>query len=76
VQELILIISKCERIRKNAYEFHFKGFYLGEKIKILVVTNSEKVTLELDINYLLWAKKVDLINGILKVEILKIKKIQ
>lgn len=73
---IILIFSRCEKKLKENYQFHFRGFYCGKKIKSLVVCNSLEKALEVQHDYLLWAQKVDLIDGVLKVKIIKYKKIE
>jgi hypothetical protein len=71
----ILILSRCEKEIKEGYIFHFKGFYFGNKINKLVVKTYDKKNLVLNSDYLLWAHKVDVINGVLKVKVIKYKKI-
>lgn len=72
---IILIFSRCEKKIKDNYYFHFKGFYCGEKIKNLIVSEVGEGILEVQHEYLLWTTKVDLIGGVLKVKLIKCKKI-
>jgi hypothetical protein len=75
MQETLLILSKSEKCLNNEYIFHFKGFYKGIKIKSLIIKTSEKINLDLGRNYLLWGRKTDLIDGVLKLQLIKYKKI-
>ena len=85
IQELILVISRCVSKKKKLknddyfYQFHFKGYYLGKKIRIihLHLLESER---HLDFltkgeDYLLWVKRRAVDQEILTVELIKHKKI-
>ena len=85
MQELILIISRCVSIQKSVrgeqslYRFHFKGYYGGQKIKMihLISLNPEQLSQEFikGGDYLLWVKRKQINQEILVVELLKHKKI-
>jgi hypothetical protein len=67
MQELILVISRCVSKRrstkqeKSFYRFHFKGYYAGEKIKMIHLYTSKFDLLDEQLSkgddYLLWVKK-------------------
>jgi hypothetical protein len=59
----------------NCYQFHFKGYYKGEKIKVLKLDTNQNELFEVNMDYLLWTKKIDIFNGVLTVELIKFKKI-
>lgn len=73
--DLILIFSRCEKKIKDNYQFHFKGVYCGKKIKNLLISDVAEGVISIDSDYLLWTRKVDLIDGVLKVKLIKSKKI-
>jgi hypothetical protein len=73
--DLILILSRCGKIVNSDYQFHFKGFYQGLKIVNLVAITKHEEKFDVDQDYLLWGRKVDVNNGVLRVEIIKFKKI-
>jgi hypothetical protein len=75
MQDLVLIFSKCEKKRREVYEFHFKGFYNGKKIRVLNVKATAGTFIEVNCSYLIWAKKVDVIDSVLWVKLIKYKKI-
>ena len=85
MQELILVISKCVSNRKIAlngnfyYKFHFKGYYAGQKIKIINLypsfNESSVEQLSKGDDYLLWVKKRIVNQEILEVDLIKYKKI-
>jgi hypothetical protein len=82
MQELILVISRCVSKRKSVkgahsfYRFHFKGYYAGERIKIIHLFPSESETsLSKGDDYLLWVKRRRVHNEILEVELITFKKI-
>lgn len=57
----IIIISRCQKIRnRNAIEqtgeFHFKGVYLGESIKKIVLSIPLHQTITVDEEYILHIK--------------------
>ncbi len=81
MQELILIISRCLSKRKKVggpgdyYKFHFKGFYAGERIKMIhLFAAGDQLTKGDD--YLLWVKKKRVYCEKLEVELVKFKKIE
>ncbi len=77
----MIILSKCQRlikmVKKNQkfYQFHFRGFYQGEKVKEIRIRSGEDSDFEVGSEYLLWAKKLKLENGILHIEKIKMKKV-
>lgn len=85
MQELILIISKCVSVKRQSlkeddiYKFHFRGFYLGQRIRCIHIylsdlhKGSDQLTKGDD--YLLWVKRRKIINEVLEVELIKHKKI-
>ena len=73
--ELVLIFSRCEKKVNKDYQFHFKGYYQGHRIKNLLAQTLIYQHIELHQNYLLWSKKLELNNGVLRVKIIKYKKI-
>lgn len=82
MQDLILVISRClakrgsVKTKKVYYRFHFKGFYLGEKIKMIHLYTSENFheqNLTKGEDYLLWVKKMRVSKEILEVELIKHK---
>lgn len=79
--DLILILSQClkktKRVKHNEYfcKFHFKGYYLGEKIENILVKAQDGAEFEVGADYLLWVKRLSIESGILKVEPIKYKKI-
>ncbi len=85
MQDLILIISRCLSLRsspkthKSFYCFHFKGFYAGEKIKIIhlfpPVYGPIQEQLIKGEDYLLWVKRKNVKAGVLEVELISCKKI-
>lgn len=85
MQELILVISRCISKRKNPknsknfYRFHFKGFYRGQKIKVIhlhpPVEFADQQLIKGD-DYFLWVKRRRVENEILEAELIKYKKIQ
>lgn len=86
MQELILVISRCISKRKSPksnkyfYRFHFKGFYKGEKIKVIHLyapTEWECADQQLikGDDYFLWVKRVKVEDEILEVDLIKYKKI-
>ena len=75
IKDLILILSTCEKYQNGKFTFHFKGFYSGIYIKQIIVFEADKLDIEVKNNYLLWAQKLDIINGELRVQLIKIKKL-
>lgn len=85
MQELILVISRCVSKRRSAkgeksfYRFHFKGYYAGEKIKVihLYISKSNQLSEQLSKgdDYLLWVKRKQVNQEVLEVELIKYKKI-
>lgn len=83
MQDLILVISRCVSKRKSVkgeqcfYRFHFKGYYAGERIKIIhLFPSQEKESLSKGEDYLLWVKKLRVHQEILEVELITFKKIE
>lgn len=84
MQELILVISRCVSKRRSPkrnlsyYRFHFKGYYLGHKIKIIHLfpeNNELNEQLSKGDDYLLWVKRRRVLDEILEVDLIKYKKI-
>lgn len=82
MQDLILIISRCVSKRKSVkgeccfYRFHFRGHYLGERIKeIRIYPQSGNENLTKGDDYLLWVRKRRVNNEILEVDLISHKKI-
>jgi hypothetical protein len=85
MQELILIISRCVSIKKkicgkqSLYHFNFKGYYRGQKIKMIHLISIEPEQISQQFikgdDYLLWVKQKQIDQEILVVELLKHKKI-
>jgi hypothetical protein len=85
MQELILVISRCVSKRKSAkgeksfYRFHFKGYYAGEKIKVIHLFSDQFNLLPKQLSkgddYLLWVKRKRVYLEVLEVELIKYKKI-
>jgi hypothetical protein len=82
MQELILIISRCVSKRKSVkggpcfFRFHFKGYYAGERIKVIHVYPAEKhECLSKGDDYLLWVRKRRFYEEILEVDLISVKKI-
>ena len=82
MQDLILVISRCVSKRKSVkgekcfYRFHFKGFYAGEKIKIIhLYPGRDEEKLSKGDDYLLWVRKKRVNHEVLEVDLIKFKKI-
>jgi hypothetical protein len=87
MQELILVISRCVSKRKSVkgekcfYRFHFRGFYAGEKIKVIHLFLNENLNGKQDEqlskgdDYLLWVRKKRIFEETLEVELIRYKKI-
>lgn len=82
MQELILVISRCVSKRKSVkagqtfYRFHFKGYYAGERIKMIhLYPFGPEENLSKGDDYLLWVRKLRVHQEILEVEMISYKKI-
>lgn len=81
MSDLILVLSECEsslikyKTKEPYYRFHFKGYYLGEKIKEILVRVEDSTTLEKGELYLLWVKRNTIQNGKLFATLIRQKKI-
>ena len=83
MQELILVISRCLSKRKSVksqnsfYCFHFRGYYAGEKIKMIHLYSKQNQPQQLSKgdDYLLWVKRRRVYQEVLEVELIKYKKI-
>jgi hypothetical protein len=83
MQELLLIVSRCistKKMEKNSnsfHYFHFKGFYKGEKIRMLYIfqnnSRGEEYRFEKKSDYLIWGKRMHVEDKILKIEMIKCK---
>ena len=86
MQNFILIISRCLAVRKSPktknyyYCFHFKGCYLGQRIRQIHLhasasgfTSSQQLTKGED--YLLWVVRKKVQDGVLVAELVAAKKI-
>lgn len=63
----LLIYSKCISVKKNT-QFHFKGFYNGQRINEITVCNS--VNFIQGCEYLLWVRDLKVENKELFVELI------
>lgn len=82
MQDLILVISRCVSKRKSVkgercfYRFHFKGYYAGERIKVIhLFPEVDHEILSKGDDYLLWVRKRRVHQEILEVEMISYKKI-
>lgn len=84
MQELILVISRCVSKRKSVkgersfYRFHFKGFYAGERIKVIHLypdPENPEQSLSKGDDYLLWVRKRKVHQETLEVDLISFKKI-
>jgi hypothetical protein len=85
VQDFILIISRCLAVRKSPktknyyYCFHFKGYYLGEKIRQIHLLPARQDSVEQQLtkgdDYMLWVKRNKVEDGVLEAELIAAKKI-
>lgn len=81
VQELILLLSRClcnYTSDKNGYrysKFHFKGYYLGQKIIGIEAAQPSELDFDSGEDYLLWIKAISIEKGILNAVVIKAKKI-
>lgn len=81
MQELILVVSRCISRKKSVegkeyfFKFHFRGFYAGEKIKLIHLYSSRTEELSKGEDYLLWVKRKRVYQAILEVDLIKAKKI-
>lgn len=77
------IKKKISHERTSFYKFHFIGYYLGQKIKIIHLylpdgnssNNNEEKQLTKGEDYLLWVKCLRVNNEILEVKLIKYKKL-
>lgn len=82
MQEMILILSRCQARRKSPrtqkvfFRFHFKGFYSGAKIKEIHVYPGSPENFEKNRDYLLWVRRIAVKDLVLEVELLKYKEIK
>ena len=80
MSDLILVLSECEsslikyKTKEPYYRFHFKGFYLGEKVKEIFVRVEDSTVLEKGELYLLWVKRNSIQNGKLFATLIRQKK--
>jgi len=93
VDVIILIVGRClcqmiagkgedksGQLRVPQWKFHFKGYYLGLKIKEVrarprLGEQNANHHYDLGEDYILWAKPLDCSNEVLQVEIIKSKKL-
>jgi hypothetical protein len=80
MSDLILIVGRCLcQITKEKgavmNRFHFKGYYLGNKVKEVHVRSEDAMQFIKGVDYLLWVKSESIQMGILNVQCLKSKKI-
>ena len=82
MQEVVLVFSRCQAMRyspkshRKFYRFHFKGFYLGQKIKEIRLTAEMDLPIVTGEDYLLWVKPTGVEQSILTAQIIKYKKIE
>lgn len=69
----VIIVSKCLRVTKFAYEFHFKGVCAGEVVQKIVLTGKEDILKNEE--YLIYVQVFSIENGVLNGRILKAKKL-
>jgi hypothetical protein len=72
----VIIVSKCLRVtnftfNKKKYEFHFRGVFVGNKIRRIELTGASDLNIKKGEEYILYVKIVTLENGIIKGFILK-----
>ena len=72
----VIIVSKCLRVTKftfdkKKFEFHFRGVYVGNKIRKVELIGPNGLNIKKDEEYILYVKIVTLENGIIKGFILK-----
>lgn len=70
--EKLYIISTCLKQKNDCSEFHFKGFYKGEKIKKVIVSKGK---FKLNENYLVKIKRPIVKQQVLYAECVKLKKL-
>jgi hypothetical protein len=81
MQEKILILSRCQGIKKenesfvNFYRFHFRGYYQGYKINMIHVICENNIQFQKGDDYLLWVEHLKHSKTILEVQLIKYKKI-
>lgn len=68
----VFIISTCEKIQKDYASFHFKGFYLGQKINLIRVTGGEFI---IGRSYVLALTDIKIVDDILFGKFLKAKEL-
>jgi hypothetical protein len=71
----VIIVSKCLRIIKSNYHFHFKGSYAGHLIRGLCLSNEKKYEIGAGEEYLMWVEVSGIEAGILRGRILKLKRL-
>lgn len=76
MQDMILILSRCQAKKKSFFKFHFKGFYSGLKIKEIHVYPHQSIILNKGEDYLLWVTLNGVRESVLLVTLLKHKKIE
>jgi hypothetical protein len=82
MQETILVLSFCQRRCRSSikntfyYKFHFKGFYLGSKIKEIHVYSMNETIFLRGEAYLLWVRHIRIENMVLEVNLIKHKEIR
>lgn len=68
----LYLISTCIKINKQYSIFHFKGYYLGQRIKEVLVDNNGFIVGE---EYLVKLKAKEVSSSILYGEVIKFKKL-
>lgn len=73
--EKIIVLSRCISVRKNGGDFHFRGFFLGHKIKKIKIHNETPECFELRSDYILYLEVSQIRNEVLWGKCLKVKNI-
>jgi len=81
IGKCVMIITKCVKgigskdLEKGYAEFSFKGYYLGQRIiKVLLAPNKKEKFVEGE-SYLIWMGVLSSSKGVLKGNVLKMKRI-
>lgn len=68
----IIVISICDKKRRNSFHFHFRGVYLGFKIQDIVVTKGNFIVGEA---YLMALNNIRVEKNTIYAECIKSKKV-
>ncbi len=75
MQDKILILSRCLKVKSDEYEFHFKGYFQGNKIDSVRLIEAREGLFHKGHDYLLWVTHIKNIDQVLFVKLIKHKKI-